>query len=297
MSLLAQCIQYLFSGMTNGGIYILMALGINIIYNATGIINLAHGEFAVFGGFIMITLCEAHHVPPALAFPLAVLAVALIGGLFERAAIHPLRKPSVMTMIIITIGGSILMRGVAMFTWGKYPKFMDPFIDRPSINVMGATIKHDTLLVMAIIAVVVFLLWLFFERTITGKAMRACSENREAARLMGINADRIVLLSFVLGAALGAIAGIVYSPGASMEYNRGPFFGIRGFEVAIIGGLGNSFGAVFAGLLLGLFESFTAGFISSTYKEAITLALLLVVLFIRPSGIFGKSEISRLKDF
>ena len=297
MSTTAQIVQYLLSGVANGGIYILLALGINIIYNATGIINFAHGEFAVFGSFLMITFCMMWKVPMLVAFPLSVICVALLGGLFERAAINPLKKPSVITMIIITIGGSIFLRGVAMLIWGKFPLFMTPFIDRPSLNILGATVRHDTFLVMGIIVLVVAAMHLFFEKTVTGKAMRACSENREAAQLMGINVERIVLLSFVLGAALGAVAGIVYAPGASMEYSRGPFFGLRGFETAIIGGLGNSVGAVFAGLLLGLFEAFSAGFISATYKEAITLGLLLAVLFIRPSGILGKSEIARLKDF
>ncbi len=297
MSLLSQIIQFTFSGLANGGTYILVALGLNIIYNATGIINFAQGEFAVFGSFIMITLCMAWGIPAPVAFPITVLALAGIGALFHRTAIAPLKKPSVITMVIITIGGSIFMRGVAMLIWGKYPQRLDPFIDAPPIRFMDAIIKWDTLLVLVIVALVVAALYWFFEKTVTGKAMRACAENREAALLMGINVDRIVLLSFALSAALGAVAGVVYTPGASMEYGRGPYFGLRGFEVAIIGGLGNSVGAVLAGILIGLFETFSAGFLSPTYKEAITLALLLLVLFVKPSGILGKAEVARLKDF
>jgi branched-chain amino acid transport system permease protein len=297
MSIFSQIIQFTFSGLANGGTYILVALGLNIIYNSTGIINFAQGEFAVFGAFIMITLCMAWNIPMVVAFPLAVVALAGLGALFERSAIHPLKKPSVITMIIITLGGSIFLRGAAMLIWGKYPQRLAPFIDAPPIKLMGAIIKWDTLLVLLIVALVVAALYWFFEKTVTGKAMRACAENREAALLMGINVDRIVLLSFALSAALGAVAGIVYTPGASMEYGRGPYFALRGFEVAIIGGLGNSVGAVLAGILLGLFETFSAGFLSPTYKEAITLGLLLLVLFVKPSGILGKAEVTRLKDF
>ena len=297
MGLSSQILQYFFSGIANGSVYILIALGFNIIYNATGIINFAQGEFAVLGGFIMYTATVKFKIPLPLAFPLTVLAVALIGALFERAAIHPLKKPSVLTLIIITIGGSILLRGITMFIWGKYPVFLEPFSAGHHIKIAGAVIQIHTLWILGIGAAVVTMLYIFFDWTLLGKAMRACSEDREAAQLMGINVDRIVLLSFVLSAALGAIAGIVYTPVASMEYGRGPILGIKGFETAIIGGLGNSLGCVIAGLLLGIFETFTAGFISSTYKEAISLALLLVVLFVRPSGILGKSEIAKLKDF
>jgi branched-chain amino acid transport system permease protein len=297
MALSSQIIQFFFSGIANGGTYILIALGFNIVYNATGIVNLAQGEFSVFGALLMITLTVAWKVPAPIAFVMSVTAVAGIGLIFERAAIHPLKKPSVLIMVIITIGGSILLQGIAMFIWGKYPQNMAPFIDQPPLKIGGAIIKYDTLLVLCLTALVVTALYVFFERTLTGKAMRACSENREAAQLMGINADRIVMLSFVLAAALGAVAGIAYAPGASMEYNRGAYFSLRGFETAIIGGLGNSIGAVIAGLLLGLIESFSSGFISPTYKEAITLGLLLLVLFIRPSGILGRSEVSRLKEY
>lgn len=288
--------QYFFSGIANGSIYILIALGFNIVYNATGIVNFAQGEFAVLGGLTMVTLSVAWKIPVLLAFPIATMFVAMIGGVFERAAIHPLRKPTVITLIIITIGGSILLRGIAMFVWGKYPVQMPSFTPG-HIKIAGAIIQIHTIWILGITAVVVTALYLFFEWTIIGKAMRACSEDRETAQLMGINTDRIVMLSFMLSSALGAIAGIVYTPMASMEYGSGPMLGIKGFETAIIGGLGNSLGAVIAGLLLGLFETFTAGYVTSTYKEAITLGLLLLVLFIRPSGILGKSEIARLKEF
>lgn len=297
MELHEALLQYFFSGIANGSVYILIALGYNIIYNATGIINFAQGEFAVLGGFMMVTFSVSWGVPVPVAFFMTVITVAFVGGLFERTMINPLKKPSVITLIIITIGGGILLRGIAMFVWGKYPVYMEPFTTSEPIKIFGAIVQVHMLWTLAICAVVVFLLYMFFERTLAGKAMQACSEDRETAQLMGINVNGVVMMSFVLSAALGAVAGIVYTPIASMEYGRGAILGLKGFIVAIIGGLGNGMGSVVAGILLGLFETFSAAYISSTYKEAITLALLLVVLFFRPSGILGKSEVSKLKEF
>lgn len=297
MDLLSAFLQYFFSGVANGSIYILIALGFNIIYNSTGIINFAQGEFTVLGGFIMYTLSVEWNLPVPVAFVLTLLAVGAVGGLFERTAINTLKKPTVITLIIITIGGSILLRGVAMNIWGKYPLFVPQFSSAGPIRIMDAVIQVHTIWILAITAIVVFLLYLFFEKTITGKAMRACAEDRDAAQLMGINVNGIVFLSFVLSAALGGVAGIVYTPMASMQYSMGAILGLKGFITAIIGGLGNSMGAVMAGLLLGMFETFSAAYISSVYKEPITLALLLVVLFVRPSGILGSSDVMKLKEF
>jgi len=297
MDFLSAFLQYFFSGVANGSIYILIALGFNIIYNATGIINLAQGEFSVLGGFVMYTLSVKWNIPVPLAFLLTVLVVGTVGGLFERTAINPLKKPTVITLIIITIGGSILLRGISMNIWGKYPLFVPQFSSAGPIKIMDAVIQVHTIWILGITAVVVSLLYLFFEKTITGKAMRACSEDREASQLMGINVSWIVFLSFVLSAALGGVAGLVYTPMASMQYSMGAILGLKGFITSILGGLGNSMGAVMAGLLLGLFETFSAAYISSVYKEPITLALLLIVLFVRPSGILGRSDVARLKEF
>ncbi len=297
MSIFSQILQYLFSGLANGSVYALIALGFNIIYSATGIINFAQGEFVVLGGFISYTLINQFDIPAYLAFPITILAVSIIGVMFERIAIHPLRKPSVMTLIIITIGGSMLFRGITMLTWGKEPIYMDRFSKGINLNISGAIIDYHTLWIIGITLSAVAVLYFFFEKTITGKAIRACSEDREASALMGINVDRVVMMSFALSAALGALAGIVYTPIASMEYDRGALLGIKGFIVAIIGGLGNQPGAVIAGLLLGIIENFCAGFLTSTFKEPITLAILLIVLFVRPSGILGRADLAKFREF
>jgi branched-chain amino acid transport system permease protein len=232
-----------------------------------------------------------------IAFPIAVLAVTLVGAVFERLCIHPLKTPSVLTLIIITIAGSILFKGGAMFTWGKEAFSLSHFSSEKPILLLGATILPQTVWILGIIGIVVLLLGGFFKFTIVGKAMRACAVNRPAASLVGINVKKIVLLSFALSAAIGAIAGIIITPISLMDYERGAILGLKGFGAAVLGGLGNPMGAVVAGFLIGIVESLCAGLISSHYKDAVGLVVLLTVLFIKPSGLFGSAEVSRLKKF
>jgi len=297
MSLSSQILQYLFTGITVGSIYGMVALGFNIIYNSTGIINLAQGEFVMLGGMIMISLTTTFKLPLPLGFFISVLLVTMIGAGFERVAIHPLKNPSVITLIIITVAGSILFKGSAMFLWGKGTFSLPAFSGDKPIFILGATILPQTLWILGIMSVVVLLLTLFFSFTRTGKAMKACAVNQEAANLMGINVKAMVLLSFALSAAIGAIAGIIIAPISLMDYNRGTMLAVKGFCAAVLGGLGSNVGAVVAGFIIGIMESLGAGFISSGYKDAIALVILLVVLFVKPSGILGNKERSQLKKF
>lgn len=297
MTLTSQILQYIFTGINIGSIYGMVAIGFNIIYNTTGIINFAQGEFVMLGGMIMVSLHVTAGVPMVLAFLLTVAIVAAIGGLFERIAIYPLRKPSVLILIIITIAGSILMKGIAMFVWGKGTFMLPHFSGETPIGIFGATLLPQTLWIIGIMALVVTLLGLFFRYTLTGKAMRACAANRTAASLVGIDVRRMVFLSFALSAAIGAVAGIVITPIALVDYDRGAMLALKGFSAAVLGGLGNSGGAVVAGFIIGILESLGAGFISSGYKDAIALFVLLLVLLVRPSGLFGSTERAKLKQF
>ncbi|HID96259.1 MAG TPA: branched-chain amino acid ABC transporter permease [Candidatus Latescibacteria bacterium] len=290
-------LQLIFSGITIGSIYGLVAVGFDIIYNCTGIINFAQGEFVMLGGMIMISLVGAADLPMWISFPIAVFAVTLIGALFERLCIHPLKKPSILTLIIITIAASILFKGGAMFAWGKQTFSLPHFSSERPISIFGATILPQTVWILGFIAVVVLLLAFFFKATMVGKAMRACAANRSAASLVGVNVKEIVLLSFALSAAIGAVAGIIIAPIALMDYERGMILGLKGFSAAVLGGLGNPVGAVVAGFLIGIVEALCAGLLSSHYKDAVALIVLLAVLFIRPSGLFGSLEASRLKKF
>jgi len=216
---------------------------------------------------------------------------------FERAAIHPLKNPSVLVLIMITIAGSILIKGAAMFAWGKDARYMPHFTSEKPIQVAGATILPQSLWVLGSLAVVVIGLAYFFNRTLVGKAMRACSHNPDAARLVGISVKQMTTFSFGLSAAIGAVAGSVVTPITLMDYQRGAMLALKGFGAAILGGLGSGPGAVVAGLLIGILESLGAGYISSHYKDAIALIVLLAVLFVRPGGLFGNAEIQRLKKF
>jgi branched-chain amino acid transport system permease protein len=297
ISFAGQLIQYIFTGVTVGSIYAMVALGFNIIYNVTEIINFAQGEFVMLGGLFMVFFTAAVHLPLPLAFLLTVAAVTGVGALMERSTINPLKNATVLTMIIVTIAVSILLKGIAMFIWGKDPYIFPPFTGSTPIFILGAAIQTQTLWVLLITGVVVVLLTLFFKKTRYGKAMLACADDPEAARLVGIKVSVMVLISFALSAAIGAVAGAIITPISLMEYDRGALLGLKGFGAAVLGGLGSFYGAVVAGFFLGIIESLCAGLISSGYKDAVALLLLLLVLFVRPSGLFGNVEASKIKKF
>lgn len=286
----SQIVQYLFTGLTIGAIYALVALGFNIIYNVTEVINFAQGEFGVWGGLILVMLVKAMGLPLFLGFFLAVGGVALLGASVYKLSISPLRKPTLLSMIIVTVAVATILKGLAMFIWGKDPYAIKPFVDAEPINLLGAFIQVQSFWVLGItLALVVFLTY-FYQHTIMGKAMRACADNPAAAGLVGISTNKMILFSFALSAALGAAGGAVITPITLMEYDRGPMLALKGFGAAILGGLGNFYGAVTAGFMLGLLESFATGFISSSYKDAIALLVLLAFLFAKPEGLFGSDS-------
>lgn len=286
MDFSSQLLQYFFSGLTLGGFYALVALGFVIIYNVSGIINFAQGEFVMLGALLMVTFTKAG-VPGALAFVLAILAVMVFGGVVERVAIRPAKNASTVTLIIITIGLSIIIRGVALLVWGSDPYPLPPFSKGGPITLAGATIIPQSLWVMVVTLLVVIAMYIFFEWTFWGKAVRACVINKLAASLMGISTEKMSRYSFMFSAGIGALAGIVLTPITSATYDMGLLLGLKGFIAAVLGGLTSAPGAVLGGFILGLTESFGAGLISSGYKDAISFLILLAVLLIKPSGLFG----------
>lgn len=297
ITLAGQIVQYAITGLTVGSIYALVAIGFNIIYNVTEIINFAQGEFVMLGGLFMVFFATVLGLPILLAFGLTIGVVVAIGIMMERFAIFPAKDASVLTTIIITIACSILLKGAAMYGWGKDPFALPPFTDRKPFLVLGAALFPQSMWVFGTTLVVVFVLTLFFKRTRFGRAMIASSDNPEAAQLMGIDVKTMVMVSFGLSAAIGAIAGIVITPISLMEYDRGALLGLKGFGAAVLGGLGHFPGAVIAGFLVGLMESFCAGLLSSGYKDAAALLVLLLALFLKPSGLFGSTEVLRMKRF
>ena len=297
ITLAGQIFQYLITGLTVGSIYAMVAVGFNIIYNVTEIINFAQGEFVVLGGLIMVFFFVVLRLPLILAFPATVILVTLVGILLDRLAIRPIRQPTVLTLIIATIAASILIKGAAMLIWGKDPYALPAFSGRTPIMVFGAVIQPQYFWVIGFLIIIVIALSIFFDRTIIGKAMIACADNPDAARLVGINVQQMILLSFALSAAIGAVAGITVTPISLMEYDRGAMLAVKGFGAAVLGGLGSFPGAIVGGLIMGTIESLGAGLISSAYKDAFALIVLLIVLFFKPSGILGSIEISRIKRF
>ena len=297
ISFAGQLFQYLITGLTVGSIYAMVAVGFNIIYNVTDIINFAQGEFVMLGGLIMVFFHVAMGFPLILAFPSTIILVTVVGILIDRLAIRPIRQPSVLTLIIATIAVSILIKGAAMFIWGKDPYDLPAFSGRNPINFMGAVIQPQYFWIFGFLILTAVALTCFFDRTISGKAMSACADNADAASLVGIDVKRMILLSFALSAAIGAIAGIVITPISLMEYDRGAMLAIKGFGAVILGGLGSFPGAIIGGLIIGSIESFGAGLVHSGYKDAFALIVLMAVLFFKPSGIFGNIEISKIKRF
>jgi branched-chain amino acid transport system permease protein len=288
-----ELMQFLLSGVTVGAVYALVALGFTIIYNASDVVNFAQGEFVMLGGMITVFAHMAGLSLP-LAALLAIAATAAVGVALNKLAIEPARGAPVVSLIIITIGASIFIRGVAQLVFDKQLHRFPAFSGDQPIPILGATILPQSLWVLAGAVAVFVGLWLFFTRTLTGRAVLATSNNRLAAQLVGINTSWVMTLSFALSAAIGALAGVLVTPITNTGYDVGIALALKGFAAAMLGGMGNPKGALVGGMLLGLIEALTAGYISSQYKDAAAFIVILVVLFAMPQGIFGRSSTERV---
>jgi len=286
-------LQYLSTGITVGATYALVALGFAIIYNASHVINFAQGEFVMIGGMATVFLLAAG-VPLPLAILLAVVGATAVGVLVARLAIEPAKDAAIVPLIIITIGASIFLRGVAQVIWGKEFHALPSFSGDVPIQLGGATILPQSLWVLGVTVAIVFALAYFFNRTIFGKAILGTAYNRLAAQLVGVNTRSVLRVSFGLSAMLGAVAGAIITPISFTSYDVGIMLGLKGFVAAVLGGLGSGLGAIIGGLILGLAESFTAGYLSSNYKDAVPFVLILLILFFRPNGLFGKRDTERV---
>jgi branched-chain amino acid transport system permease protein len=289
-----QILQFLLTGITLGSTYALVALGFAIIYNASDVVNLAQGEFVMLGAMSAIALSAGQCLPLPLAILLAVLLTLVVGLMLQRFAIAPAKGITVVGTIIITIGASIFLRGLALLLWGKDIQALPHFSGETPLRWGDLTLLPQSLWVMGGTALLVLGVQLFFNRTLLGKAILACSCNKTAAQLVGINVGRMLLVAYGLSALLGAMAGVLVTPITYTSYDAGIMLGLKGFAAAVLGGMGNPMGAVAGGLLLGLLESLAAGLISSGYKDAIAFIILLLVLFLRPSGLFGRAVSERV---
>lgn len=293
----ALILQYFLSGVTKGSIYAVVAIGFNLIYSATGVLNFAQGEFLMLGGMVAVTLAAFLPLPVAVAG--AVVVVAAVGCLLEILFFRRLRHHSVLHMIIITIGLSIVIQEIALHVWDEKVRSLPYFSgsEISSIHLFGAAISPQVIWVLGMVGVMVVLLHAFLKYTLRGRAMRACSSNPEAAMLAGINISNMRTLSFGLSAAMGAMAGCVISPITMTHYEMGSPLAIKGFAAAVFGGLGNPMGAVVGGLLIGVIEAFSVSRLPAAYTDVTAFAVLLLVLFIRPHGLFGSAAGESVREF
>jgi branched-chain amino acid transport system permease protein len=288
---MADAWQFLLGGLVVGSIYGLIGVGFTCIFNVTGIVNFAQGDFAMIGAMSAIALITAG-LPMPVALMLAIVLTCLVAALIERTAIRPVRG-DVIRGIIVTIGIGVILQGIAVILWGTDAQPMQAFSGEKPLRIFGATVVPQSLWVIGTTAILMIVLDLFFRRTYLGQMFRACAMNPFAAQLVGMRTGTMSLVGFIMSGALGAIAGIIVAPIALTQYDSGLSLGIKGFVACIVGGFGGPIGAAVGGLVLGVLEAFAAGYVSSGYKNAIAFVLLLAFLLLRPGGLLGEFEKAR----
>jgi branched-chain amino acid transport system permease protein len=277
--------QLLLTGLTVGSIYALVAVGFVIIYNITGILNFAQGEFPMIGAMVCAALLAAH-VPLAPAAAGAIAATCLLGALMERLAIEPAFGSHPLTLVIITFGVSMAFRGLALLVWGADPYALPEFTPGAPLAVLNGVLGRQALWAIGVSVVVVIALFGFFARTLPGAAARACADNPFASRLVGVSPRRMALLAFTVAAGVGAIGGIVIAPITGATYDMGLGLGLKAFVAAVIGGLTNAPAAVLGGYIVGTIESLVTGYLAPGYGSAITFAVLFIVLSLQREGLW-----------
>ena len=295
-------LQQLINGISLGSIYALVALGYTMVYGVLRLINFAHGDVYMLGAYMGYYVSRLVHgrLPGAFLETTVVILASMVicagaGMLMERLAYRPVRKASRLTLLIIAIGLSLLLENGAQLVFGADPKFFPQLIPESYISLGKLSLTNQQVIVLVVALGLMVLLNLFIYRTRTGKAMRAVSFNLDAAKLMGINTDGIISLTFALGSALAAAGGILVSiniPG--IDPLMGVMTGLKAFVAAVLGGIGNIFGAVLGGLILGLAEVMVAGYGSSTYLDAIAFLILIAILLFKPAGILGKGQVEKV---
>jgi branched-chain amino acid transport system permease protein len=286
-------VQYVITGISEGSVYALIGLGFALVYQVTGVINFAQGEFVMLGGLLFAVL-EEHGMTAVPAALVAVAVTTATGAAVYLAGLRPARRARLEIRIIITIGIAFVIEGVVLLFVGTDPQYADPFGVVPAFHIAGGAVFPQYVWVVGMAAIAVLLLAWFLGRTLFGKAMRACSMNQRAARLMGIDPDRITLITFALAAVLGAVGGIVLAPIQSPDYQSGLTFSLYGLAAAVLGGLRSPSGAVAGGLVIGLAQSFAAGKLPTGYGDTIVFGLLLVVLLVRPQGLLNRRTAARV---
>jgi branched-chain amino acid transport system permease protein len=283
-----QAIQLLINGVSMGCIYGLVALGFMLIYNATGVVNFAQGEFVTSGAFVAIAAIMQLKLPQLPGLVLILVGVALIGWLFQRLAYQPIRNRPMLTVVICTALVGAFMRNVAQIIWGPYPLPLKSFLPDGLLVLGGIVLPFENISIILVTAALLLLLHTLFFKTSWGLQLRATAQDFDTARLMGIGVRRTIAYTWMLGAILGGAAGVLLAPQWSASIDMGDGIALKAFAACIIGGFGNLIGAVVGGLLVGLTEIFASTYISSAYKDAVTFLLMIAFLILLPRGIFGE---------
>ncbi|NWD25715.1 branched-chain amino acid ABC transporter permease [Pseudomonas yamanorum] len=303
-------LQQILNGLVLGSIYALVALGYTMVYGIIGLINFAHGEIVMVGAMVTISvltmLAGFGFAPGMLTLMFAIMIAAIVCMLMaqgmEKFAYRPLRKAPRLTPLILAIGISIFLQNLAMMIWGRGYKTFPEVVETRPIEVFGATITNVQMSIMIISVVIMFALWVLVDKTRLGKAMRATAQNQEVAGLMGININRVISATFVIGASLGAVAGVMRAVNyGQADAYMGLLLGLKAFSAAVLGGIGNLFGAMAGGILLGLIESLaagytgqlTGGFLGANYQDIFAFMVLIMVLLFRPNGLMGERQADR----
>ena len=287
-------IQQLIGGLTMGSMYALVALGCALIFSGMKVVNWAQGEFYMIGAFVALTFFVSMHIPFWISLALTIVVMFLLGVLLEKLSINPVRESDHLTLLMITIGLSIALKQLANIIWSPIGAVFPTIFGDRAFEIGGVYLVPQNLWVLLIGCIIMVLLYFLMYKTKLGMTMRAVSQSRSTASLMGINTKRTDAIVFGLGAALAATAGVFMAPLTYVEPAMSASIGIKGFVAAVIGGFGNLFGAVLGGLLIGVIETLGSFVISSGYKDAIVFAILIIVLIFRPQGLFaitkGKSK-------
>jgi branched-chain amino acid transport system permease protein len=285
--------QFVFSGLTAGAIYALVALGFGIVHNTMGIVNFTQVDFVTLGGMALYSASRVEGMGMAGSLAAAILLSAAAGVVVERVGLRPARSVDHVVLIFITIGLSMALRGIIKIVWGKNRLAVEPLTDDEPIRLLGATILPQAVWIMALTSAAIVLLVLFFRFTSMGLAMRAVASNEKAARLIGLRVFRVRGAAFALAGAIGGLAGALITPITTVSADVGVLLGLKGFAAAVLGGFGSFPGAIVGGVTLGLLESLGAAYVSSMYKDAMAFIVLLAVLFIRPQGLLPRRESGR----
>lgn len=288
-------LQQLVNGFTIGGIYALIALGYTMVYGVLKIVNFAHGDVFMIGSFLGLFFARGLGLPIFAAFPLAALATGVIGIVINRFAYKPVKATDKLAILIAALGVSIFLENLAMLVWGTETHAYSAGIPVTTFKIADLTISNIQVGVIILCIILMAVLYYIVNRTRLGVAMRATSENRVSAKLMGIDTDRVISFTFGIGSALACVAGILVGTYYDSVYPMvGYSYGLKAFAAAILGGIGSIPGAMIGGFVIGIVETLGAAYISAGYRDAFAFGILIIVLIFRPSGIMGMKRVDKV---